>query len=179
MRIAIHGFHSDTLDHEPYDETWGLAHDPLAFTFDRVFESHSEPICRKFPSHIERLKEIADQLPLYTPWGWERLGRFHVVLPHRQFSSVTEHFESSIAYPMALAIRERPEEIGLYGINMAADEEYSYQRPNMHYLIGFARAKGIRVAIHPNSRLFESQWTGGLYGHPDAANDIDYRLATR
>lgn len=177
MRIAIHGMHRDTLDHEPYDESWGLAHSAEAFTYDRVFESHSEAIVRTARTHIDRLREIADFIPLYTPWEWsERLGKHHIILPHKNLHDITEQFESSIAYPMALAIRQRPDEIGLYGINMAGDDEYAYQRSNMQYLIGFARAKGIKVTIHPDSRLFESQWTAGIYGHPDNINDMSYAL---
>lgn len=180
MRIAILGMHRDTLDFDRarYNEIWGLAHAPNAFTLDRVFESHSEEIVRQHgPRHISRLQEIAEFLPLYTPWRWsEKLGPNHIVLPHKRLHDITEQFESSVAYPMALAIQNRPQEIGIYGINMAGDDEYAYQRPNMQYLIGYARAKGIEVTLHPASRLFESQWTAGIYGHPGNINDIDYRL---
>ena len=175
MRIAVLGMHRDTLDFDRSRyECWGLAHAPEACTLDRVFESHSEAIVRKHgPAHIERLKEIADFLPLYTPWRWsEKLGRHHTVLKH----DPEFQYESSVAYPMVLAIKQRPEEIGLFGINMAGDDEYAYQRPNMQYLVGYARAKGIKVTIHPESQLFASQWTAGIYGHPDNINDMDYRL---
>jgi len=32
----------------------------------------------------------------------------------------------------------------VYGVDMKADDEYGYQKPNMEYLIGLARGKGIQ-----------------------------------
>jgi hypothetical protein len=70
-------------------------------------------------------------------------------------------FTSSLAYMLALAIAEKPDEIGLWGIHMASDEEYHYQRPGCHYFIQRAWDHGIKVTVAPQSRLLEppkEQW---------------------
>lgn len=166
--------HRDTLDFDRshYHEVWGLAHSKEAYTYDRLFESHSPEIIRKHgPKHLEKLRELAEDVPLYSPWP--NPGTY---LPHCRLWNITRHFESSIAYPLAYAISLDPEEIGLYGISMAGDEEYAYQRPNTQYLVGIAQGRGIRVNLHPKTELFSSQWTAGVYGHPDNIDDIEYHL---
>ncbi len=76
------------------------------------------------------------------------------------------YYNSSIAYAMALAIHEGAEEIGIYGVDMKADDEYGYQRPNMEYLVGLARGKGIKVHIPKESPLCKFQNTGiRFYDH--------------
>lgn len=61
---------------------------------------------------------------------------------------------SSVAYMMALAITKAPEEIGLWGVDMAATEEYGYQRAGCQYLAMLASLRGIRVTVSPQSDLF-------------------------
>lgn len=68
--------------------------------------------------------------------------------------------ESSIAFMLAHAIYENEiglkiDRIGLWGIDMHVSTEYAYQKPNMLYLIGFARGRGIKVWVPPASALFQ------------------------
>ncbi len=73
-------------------------------------------------------------------------------------------FTSSLAYMFAVAIEEieaaqaagddGPHMIGLWGVDMAATEEYGYQRAGCQYFAMIARAKGIEVGIPPESDLF-------------------------
>jgi hypothetical protein len=67
----------------------------------------------------------------------------------------TAYLESSIAYMMALAILEMKagDRIGIWGCDLATGGEYAYQRPNMEYLIGLARGKGIGVYVPPQNAL--------------------------
>ena len=61
---------------------------------------------------------------------------------------------SSIALMMAYAILvKKPTKIGLWGVDMAATEEYSFQRPGCWYFIEKAREAGIEVCIPPQSDL--------------------------
>jgi len=71
------------------------------------------------------------------------------------------HFKSTIAWMLALAIEQKPKTIALYGVDMAAHEEYAYQRPSCQHFIGLARSKGIEVILPPESDLMEP---GFLYG---------------
>ncbi len=182
MRIAIFGLHRGTqasYSPEDYDQVWRMAHDPEAASAARIFEAHSEPIARKYggPAYIKRLKEFAADGLLTTLYHYgdmkgETCWKAEGMKP-----------QSSVAYMMCFAIKEmnldRHDRIGLFGIDMADAEEYGYQRPDMAYLIGMARGLGIPVRIDPASSLLKSQWTAGIYGHPDNINDMEYKLGAR
>lgn len=90
----------------------------------------------------------------------------------------TPYIESSIAYMMAHAIYEYQQtrylelkgkpvcdgmKIGIWGVDLAVDTEYTYQRPNMEYLIGLARGMGINVYIPKVSSLL-THANGKAYG---------------
>jgi len=74
-------------------------------------------------------------------------------------------FKSTPAYMIAMALRERRfEEIAIYGLDMAIDSEWHFQRMNMSFLLGWARGMGIEITIPNNSALLRE---GGLrlYGY--------------
>lgn len=189
--IVILGMHDETLARFDYqkhinDEIWCMAHHKQYYA-TRCFEAHSPEIVFEYGGnvHLQRLKAIADEMPLYTMWDWPmKLGRYHSVQHSMYCGAAKKHYiESSIGYIMDCAVRSRKddpflENIYLYGIDMDAHEEYAYQRPNMLYLIGLAEGYGINVHIPDNSSIFKSQWTGGIYGHKDNINDITYYLKT-
>lgn len=60
---------------------------------------------------------------------------------------------SSIAWMMALAIEEKFDEIGLWGIDLEADIEYRQQRAGVRHFMEVARLKGIRVTTIPSSGI--------------------------
>jgi hypothetical protein len=71
-----------------------------------------------------------------------------IVYPFDEVAKTTgAYWCSSMAYLMALAIHEGAEEIAIYGVDMAGDEQYAYQHPNMNFLIGLAMGKGIKVTL--------------------------------
>jgi hypothetical protein len=62
---------------------------------------------------------------------------------------------------LACAILATPEEIAVYGVNMAQDGEYAHQRPSCEYFAGIALGGGIRLSIPQASDLLKC---GSLYG---------------
>lgn len=178
MKIAIFGLHAGTQASyrpEDWDQVWRMAHDPEAPQAHRIFEAHSEPIARKYggDAYIAKLRQYHDDGLLRTLWDYP--------FPQRSTGSVFRTFDpppqSSIAYMVLEAMTySRTKAIGIFGVDMADGEEYGYQRPNMCYLIGVARGMGHTVHIDPASSLLKSQWTAGIYGHPDNINDMVYRL---
>jgi len=70
-------------------------------------------------------------------------------------------FTSSIAWMMALAIESNASKIGLWGVDMAAQEEYQAQRSGLHYFATIAKQRGIEVGVPPESDLFRPRF---LYG---------------
>jgi len=153
LKVAIIGLSPSTHDQAPwYDqewEKWGLPWDHAWPLMDRLFEMHDIRLLESEHSkrprgYIDRLKE--SYVPLY--------------MQEEYFPSATQYpfeiaryYNSSVSYAMALAIYEGAEEIGLWGIDMADGEEYTYQRANMEYLIGRAEGQGITVHIPKESHL--------------------------
>lgn len=63
-------------------------------------------------------------------------------------------FTSSLSWMFALALeQEGIEEIGLWGVDMSATEEYAFQRPGCHYFITLAKQRGIKVTVPDQSDL--------------------------
>lgn len=156
LKVAIVGLWSGTHDLAPWDdprwEKWGLAWDAYAPRMDRVFEIHDARQWKDYApkDYIERLsmmprlhlQEAHPELPAATVYPLAEVA-----------DSVGDYFSSSIAYLTALAIHEGAEEIGLWGVAMEGHDEYGYQRPNMEYLVGLARGRGIKVHVPEQSSL--------------------------
>lgn len=67
-----------------------------------------------------------------------------------------DFFTSSVAYMLAEAIlTEGVEEIGLWGVDMNATDEYSDQRPGCKYFIELARNRGIKITVPMESDLLK------------------------
>jgi hypothetical protein len=56
---------------------------------------------------------------------------------------------------LALAIMQKVDEIGLWGIDMSADDEYGLQRPGCHYFFEKAEQAGIKLVAAPQSDILE------------------------
>ena len=61
------------------------------------------------------------------------------------------------------------EVIEIYGVDLAADSEYSYQKPNAEYYIGIATERGIQVNVPKTSALLKQRY---LYGYQDKPDDV-------
>ena len=78
-------------------------------------------------------------------------------------------FTSSIATMMACAIDlieaagcPAGSKIGLWGVDMAANEEYEGQRAGLHFFAHIAKQKGIEVGVPPTSDLFTPRFFYGF-----------------
>jgi hypothetical protein len=71
----------------------------------------------------------------------------------------------SVSHMLALAVFESYDEIQLYGIHEAVDDEYSVEMPSVLYWLGVAYGKGITVKISPESPLLKGYF---IYGYEDA-----------
>jgi hypothetical protein len=72
------------------------------------------------------------------------------------------HFQSSVSWMIALAIEMKPKAIGLWGIDMAANEEWALQRPGCQHFLGLALRMGIQVVLPPESDLMQPSTMYGL-----------------
>ena len=76
------------------------------------------------------------------------------------------YFTNSISWEIALAIYEGFGTIYLYGVDMAQDSEYSFERPSVEYFLGWARGRGINLVIPEKSDLLKTLY---LYPFEDSA----------
>ena len=84
-------------------------------------------------------------------------------------------FTSSLAWMLAHAIdvivaagTPVGSKIGMWGVDMAATEEYEAQRAGCHYFSIIARQRGIEVGVPPTSDLFRPRFLYGLDEHTHA-----------
>ena len=83
------------------------------------------------------------------------------------------HFQSSVPLMMALAIEDllplveqgKHPKLALFGIDMAAQSEYSDQRPACQHFLGLAASLGIQVVFPPESDLMMPPPVYGLVEH--------------
>jgi len=76
------------------------------------------------------------------------------------------NFRATASWMMAKAIDEGATDIGIYGVDMAAEGEYQEQRPSVKFFEGWARGAGINVTVAPSSSLSRCNF---LYGKDDLA----------
>lgn len=184
-KIAIVGKCTSTRSdapilHDSSWETWGLAWDLLPHCH-RYFELHA--FWRYFRGDIndawEHWRFLAGlEVPVYMREAERDIPR-SVAYPFKEIAAVigtangwsgtdNPYCESSIGFMLAQAIYEaivlkNVSRIGIWGVDMGTTTEYAYQRPNMEYLIGFARGRGIPIFIPPQSSLL-SPAHGKPYG---------------
>ena len=170
-KVAIVGFAMSSAMAAPFDnpeyEVWGMnqlyRHIPRA---DRWFEIHHnwhEHVVegtdhlgwlQAFPGPIYNCVKIAE-IPNSVPF------------PRADCAATgTDYWTSSIAYMIALAIRDGFTTIELYGIDLVVGEEYTHQKPCAEFWIGVAQGRGLTICIHANSALLKHQFAYGYDSEP-------------
>jgi hypothetical protein len=180
-KVAIVGFASNTRDLAPYQDTaweiWGL-NNLYKFLprWDRWFEQHDPAQIEALygPDYVAFLKGVVGK-PVYMQ---KHLAEYpaSVEFPRAELAKKVqggrEFWPSSISYMLALAIDELTDpatgraragaEIGLYGIDLLGDDEYSFQREGCGFLVGVAEGRGIKVTIPPAASLLKHAY---MYGY--------------
>ena len=102
-----------------------------------------------------------------------------VAIPYEALIAKYGHYfwTSTIAYMLAMAIDQKPKAIGLWGIDMAATEEYAYQRPACQHFLGLAMAMGIDIVLPPESDLMRPPTMYGIGEHNPRHVKLNARLA--
>lgn len=169
-KIAIIGKAPSSRELAPYsDESWeiwtlsDLVPKGQATRYSRHFEIHPlqwikdrqdgyyQWLCEQKPD--ERpvyLMEMSTDIPAGVPYPIDAVKN--------QFRN---YFTNTVSYMLALAIMEKPDEIGVWGVDMAQSEEYQRQRPSCEYFIGVAEGAGIKVTLPDQCDLLQAS---RLYG---------------
>ncbi|MDY6844233.1 MAG: hypothetical protein SVW57_09120 [Thermodesulfobacteriota bacterium] len=99
--------------------------------------------------------------PVYMQREWPEIKQ-SVKYPLKEIiGEFGNYFTNTISYMIALGIYEKYEEIHIYGVDMAVDTEYQWQRPSCEYFIGLAEGRGIKTYLPPESDLIKTRF---LYG---------------
>lgn len=87
------------------------------------------------------------------------------------------YFASSASWLIADAIDQGADEIGIWGVNMSSDGEYVHQKPSCSFLLGYARALGIKITIPPTSELLALTHQYGYEHEPRFLQGLDQKRA--
>lgn len=134
--------------------------------WDRWFDLHDDASIDTYPGHREFL--TSQTKPVYT--------RKNYPIEDMKARYGDWFFTSTIAYMLALALDEGPEEIGLWGVDMAeASEIYSHQKTGCRFFIQLARMEGIKITTPPECEVMVP---GRLYSL-DPPSWLEGKLAAR
>jgi hypothetical protein len=180
LKVAVVGFASNSRDLAPYSdhswEIWGLNNlYKYLPRWTRWFEMHDpEQIGALYGTEYVEFLQKSTQ-PVYMQKHYEAYPA-SIEFPRSELAkrvqSGREFWPSSISYMLALAIDELTDpatgraragaEIGLYGIDLLGDDEYSFQREGCGFLVGVAEGRGIKVTIPPAASLLKHAY---MYGY--------------
>lgn len=132
---------------------------------EKTFKRRDNPLFRgqNVNEYLKDLGKWANDIncPVYMQKTWEEVPT-SIVYPLKQvMEKFGNYFTNSISWMLALAIHEGFEEIHVYGVDMAVDSEYHFQRPSCEYFLGIARGMGIKVYIPDTADLLKVRH---LYG---------------
>lgn len=195
-KVAICGTAPSSLDEAPWAdpewEIWGTSRLYKTIpdsVWDVWFELHDlETIGKGWDctddqreerrqEHLDYLREQAR--PVYVQPEYEDEWPSAVGYPldevFEEFPS--RYFTNHISWMLALALYQRVDEIGIYGVDMAmSGGEYEYQRPSVEYFIGIARGRGVPVEVPDTCDLLK---TTRLYGVDDGDSPFDAKVRAR
>jgi hypothetical protein len=190
-KVAIIGKASNSQMLAPYDdeswEIWGLSNAYMDIPRWNVwFELHDWEYHRRVnPEHYNWLMQDHKK-PIYAfdknyhnaPCAvqFPIMDALHMFGDLFNGQSEFKYWTNSPSYMMALAILQGATHIGLWGVDMAMNDEYAYQRPSCELMIGVCLAKGIRVTIPPEVSLCKSR---RLYGYETHSDDGYVEVRTR
>lgn len=144
---------------------------------DRCFEVHQEHQWAAYANSLyanwltdpKTLDGTDKPIPVYVQESVAKKYKACKPFPFAEAEKLmgVTYFTSSFSYMLAMAIMEGATEIGIWGVDLVHGEEYEEQRPCAEYLLGIARAKGIKITIPQQSALLKSPW---VYGRDDTPN---------
>ncbi len=184
-KVAIVGFAMSSAMAAPFDdpeyECWGMnqlyRHIPRA---DRWFEIHhnwNEHVVDG-TDHEGWLKAFPG--PIYNCVHLPAIPN-SIAFPRAECAEIgADYFTSSIAFMIALAIRDGFTTIDLYGIDLVVGCEWDYQKPCAEFWMGLAHGKGIEVGTHANSALLKHSYCYGFDAEPKSLvllSELQKRLA--
>lgn len=161
-RLAIVGWASSTRDLAPFDDPsfdiWGC-NEIAQFVGQRAtlnFQLHNAAeIKRKASVGYDKRMEMVVNAPYPTMVQPSMAHMPNTVeFPFDDIrAKYGDFFTSSIAWMLVYALDLGYDEIHIYGVDMAAEDEYSHQRPCLAYWIGVGRGMGVDIILPEHNSL--------------------------
>ncbi len=160
-KIAIIGSAASSVALAPYGdpswEIWGCSpSNQAAPRVDVWFELHNVEL-KKREGLTEWMKWLADQPYVFMQTGpspeFPKARAYPIGEMVQKYGPYW--WTSQIAYMMAAAIEQKPDTIGIFGVDMAANSEYNQQRLACQFFIMIAKQQGITIYVPPESDLLE------------------------
>lgn len=196
-KIAILGNSQLSLVNAPYDDlSWKIwdmsANFQYGKRFDLFFEVHTLEVLKAYthlsPSYTDKyttfLKSAGKALIAGHPseaWPDAQIYPISEILHHFD----DDYFTCTFAYMMAFAIYQHDKsisdggvgisEIGIWGVDMAVDEEYNHQKPCAEHWIGVAKGRGIKVTIAQESPICRTNAPYG-FANPKLSREFTDRI---
>lgn len=171
MKVYIFGLGPSRMAIDPSvpredTEYWGLPWDDgRGVHYDRCFEMHDfQALHMPMVRQADYFEKLRDMRTVYVQdhMQWLEAGEtpndtpFKTYPTHEVAEIVGDYFASSISYMLGFAVfLGNVDEIGLYGVDLHDGDAFSHERPNIEYLLGFARARGIEIEVSPTSAIFD------------------------
>lgn len=148
--------------------------DNIDCRFAMWFEVHNikKSPSKQKPEHQEFLRNA--QIPIVTQQHWDEYPN-SVAYPREEVKkffekglitegdgSLYSDYSNQIAWMIALAIVMGYKNIYVYGVDMAQDSEYAFQRPACQFFLGWALGYGINVKIPATSHLMKGNCDYGF-----------------
>ena len=170
-KLAICGLASTTRHLAPFDDPeWDIWTMHMGATLlkrvDLLFEPH-DPLFAgipDFPVFEPQYKEVLHNLkiPVMMQDHYEEFPT-SIKLPFMELvDQFGSFFSTSVGWMMAMAIRNRYEEIHLFGVEMEHNTEYINQSKCVVYFIGIAEGRGIRIGLPRACQLMKNRYLYGL-----------------
>lgn len=166
-KVAICGW-APSWQKAPWDdpswEKWVISdmYRVIGDRFQRLYEVHSptqlaqEMADKGIPeNHVEILSQFEDRVHTIHS-DRPDLPRATLINVPKMVEAFGAYFTCSVSYMVADAILEHVDEIGIWGVDLAVDTEYTYERPGVEYMIGQAKGRGIDVYLPPQSDLLKA-----------------------
>lgn len=183
MKIAIIGTAEHSRLKAPYDDNgwqvWtvggGFVDLPRQ---DKHFELHRFDDALNLANNkpfIDNMKQVRGDLYLQSPCVDLPDAK---IFPHDEMVArfPRRYFTSTVAWMLAYAMSKRPVEIGLWGVDMEATEEYGYQKCGAEYLMGMAEGAGIKITLPAECPLLKAN-TEYAYGNQEFMAELTRRFA--
>lgn len=139
--------------------------------WDRWFEVHDFDLIQSdYKQHWDWLTSQPAGKPIYMQAVHPDIPA-SVAYPLNEVLEVFgSYFNNTISFMLAIAIMEKADWIGVYGVDMACagiagESEYAHQRPSCEHMLGWARGAGIKLDVPKQTELLKCRKLYGFGGH--------------